>query len=75
MAIDSYEHYLNNNKSVFAETSEAGMKFAYSAKKLLEMIMYPESVADFEINKIQVENKNSLFGIWFSEKIKGINKN
>ncbi len=68
-AIDSFEHFLRNNKNVSEIVKTENLKFVSSLKKLIRIRLGEVSDPDLEITRIIELNKNSVFGYWFEEKL------
>jgi hypothetical protein len=73
-AIDSFEHFLRNNKNVSEIVKTENLKFVSSLKKLIRIRLGEINDPDMELTKIIELNKNSVFGYWFEEKFKQMKK-
>jgi hypothetical protein len=68
-AIDSFEHYLRNNKYVSEIIKTENLKFAAGIKKLIRIQFNEQADTDIEFGKIIELTENSVYGFWFREKI------
>jgi hypothetical protein len=68
LAIDSFEHYLRNNKNVYEILKTENLQFTSSIRKLLKNFYEKRFDAEFEFLKLSETEKNSIFGLWLEKK-------
>jgi len=67
-SIDTYEHFVRNNKDVSEGIKKAGLRFTNAIINLIKA-KTNSAVNELNLKKIIDENKNSHFGFWIKEKV------
>lgn len=68
LAIDSFEHFLRNNRNVSEILKTENLNFTSCIRKMLKILYDSRTDTDFEFLKSAAAEKNSLFGQWLEKK-------